>query len=182
MFLAINAGENNSGASVRSSPPSSGTPRIIDNRYILDDEWREGGGARVFQAFDRQARETVAVKVLTLQLTPDERILNVEFDREWRSLDRLSHPNIIRFRDGGRDPETREPYFVLDWVDNDLSDALAEAPCADWKEFVELYALPILEGLAYAHEHQVLHRDIKPSNILVTASKIPGSRTLGSPS
>ncbi len=62
------------------------TPRIIDNRYILDEDWREGGTARVYRAFDRKEHRTVAVKILARELNPDERLVNRVFDREQRSL------------------------------------------------------------------------------------------------
>ena len=79
---------------------STGTgtaPRIIDNRYVLDDEWREGGTARVYRAFDRKEHRTVAVKILARELNPDERLVNRVFDRERRSLERLRHENIVEF-------------------------------------------------------------------------------------
>jgi serine/threonine protein kinase len=69
------------------------TPRIVDNRYILDEDWREGGMARVYRAVDRRNHQTVAVKVLARELNPDERLLNRVFDGERRSLERLKHPN-----------------------------------------------------------------------------------------
>jgi serine/threonine protein kinase len=153
------------------------TPRIIENRYVLDDECREGGMAQVFGALDRVTRQTVAVKILTQKVNPDERLLNLVFDRERRSLEALQtptpHPNIVQLLDLGRDPQTRESYFVLEWIDKTLEQALRAAPCTGWPDCAERVALPVLEALAHAHERKVLHRDIKPSNVLVTDAGVP---------
>lgn len=149
------------------------SPRILNGRYILDDDWREGGMARVYRAFDRQDHRTVAVKVLARELHPDERLVNLIFDRELRSLRRLAHPNIVSLLDGGRDPETSEPFFVFEWVDRDLADVLGAQQTRTWDAFCDQFALPILDALAHAHERQVSHRDIKPNNILVTDEGIP---------
>ena len=149
------------------------TPRIIDNRYILDEDWREGGMARVYRAFDRKDHRTVAVKILARELNPDERLVNRVFDREQRSLERLRHENIVELLDGGRDTLTGEPYFVFEWVDRNLTEWLEAVPCAGWDDFANRFGFPILEGLTHAHERQVQHRDIKPGNILVTEEGVP---------
>ena len=125
------------------------------------------------RAIDRETHETVAVKVLTRQLQPDERYLNLEFQRESRALGRLNHANVVHLRDAGRDEASAEPYFVFDWFERTLTDALATTPPAGWDDFGDQYALPILAGLAHAHSQQVLHRDIKPSNVLVGADGTP---------
>src|SRR2546430_1621641 len=111
-------------------------PRIIDNRYVLDDECREGGMAQVYGAFDRTTRHTVAVKILTEKVNPNERLLNHVFDRERRSLELLQvpepHPHIVELLDLGRDPDTGELYFVLEWIDKTLEQALLDAPLSGW--------------------------------------------------
>lgn len=152
---------------------SSAGPRIIARRYILDDDYRAGGMARVYRAVDRETHDTVAVKVLTRHLQPDERYLNLEFQRESRALARLNHANVVHLRDAGRDEESSEAYFVFDWFERTLTDVLDATPPEGWDDFGDQYALPILAGLAHAHSQQVLHRDIKPSNVLVGGDGTP---------
>lgn len=77
------------------------SPRIIDNRYILDETCREGGTARVYSSVDRRTHRTVAVKILARELNDDERLVNRVFDRERRSLERLRHLNIRCSGSGG---------------------------------------------------------------------------------
>lgn len=148
-------------------------PRIIDNRYVLDEDWREGGMARVYRAFDRRDHRSVAVKILARELNPDERLVNCVFDRERRSLERLRHENIVELLDGGRDPQTGEPYFVFEWVDRNLTEWLEAVPCAGWEDFAGRFGFPILEALVHAQQRNVQHRDIKPANILVTEEGVP---------
>jgi serine/threonine protein kinase len=170
-------GQQNMGAEATSMTTGATAPRIIENRYVLDDDCREGGMARVYGAFDRKTRQTVAVKILTRAVNPDERLLNHVFDRERRSLELLQapepHPHIVELLDLGRDAATGELFFVLEWMDHTLEQALRQAPCTGWEQCAERVALPVLEALAHAHERNVLHRDIKPSNVLVSQSGIP---------
>ena len=129
--------------------------------------------ARVYRAFDRKEHRTVAVKVLARELNPDERLVNLVFDRERRSLERLRHNNIVELMDGGRDSQTGEPYFVFEWVDRNLIEWLQAVPSTGWDDFANRFGFPILEGLAHAQQRQVQHRDIKPANILVTEEGVP---------
>lgn len=115
----------------------------------------------------------MAVKVLSKGSQPDDDLLNLMFDRETRALRRLRHPNIVELRDGGRDPATGEPYFVFEWLERDLGDALKKEPLPGWDDMAERYAMPILRALAYAHSEEVAHRDVKPSNILLTVDGTP---------
>lgn len=43
----------------------------------------------------------------------------------------------------------------------------------EWFEIVFWFGSEIAEGLAYAHEQEVLHRDLKPANILLTTEGVP---------
>jgi serine/threonine protein kinase len=129
--------------------------------------------AYVYRAIDRETHESVAVKILAKDLQPDERYRNLEFDREKRALEKLKHPNIVELKDGGRDPETGDRYFVFEWFDRQLSDVLGESAPLAWESFADRYAVPILDGLAHAHGQQVAHRDIKPRNILIAQDGSP---------
>jgi serine/threonine protein kinase len=43
----------------------------------------------------------------------DATLANQVFQREYESLSRLRHINIVELIDGGRDPKTGERYFVF---------------------------------------------------------------------
>ena len=66
-------------------------------RYHIDKQLGEGGMATVFKAYDTRLERDVAVKVIRkLTFSPEElgKMLK-RFDREAKSLAKLSHPNIV---------------------------------------------------------------------------------------
>jgi serine/threonine protein kinase len=66
------------------------------------------------------------------------------------------------------------PFMVLEWLDGrSLADDLAERRARNLRgrSVAEAFAIlqPVAEGLAVAHQRQVVHRDIKPANIFLLA-------------
>jgi serine/threonine-protein kinase len=106
----------------------------------------------------------VAIKLLHEQLQRGE--LEVRLVQEARLAARVEHRNIVRVHDLGF-TAWRAPYIVMELLDGqDLRDELLEhgamTPIAAVRTL-----LPVLEGLAYAHDRGVIHRDLKPENIFL---------------
>jgi serine/threonine-protein kinase len=88
------------------------------------------------------------------------------FLREADILRKLDHPNIVCFRDMGRDGDTI--YFAMDYIrGTDAAKVLRRERRLEVGRAVNLVS-QLLDGLAYAHDRRFVHRDIKPSNMLVT--------------
>lgn len=144
-------------------------PRILDSRWALPGEWRTGATARVYRATDvtGEIPGRVAVKVLPAAIRGDSVLASQVFTREYESLTRLHHMNIVELLGGGRDPITDERYFVFPWLENDLRRSLKEKAPEGWDDFWARYGHGLLDGLAYAHGLEIAHRDIKPQNVLM---------------
>jgi serine/threonine protein kinase len=142
-------------------------------RYHIVKQLGEGGMATVFKAYDTRLERDVAVKVIRkLVFSPDEleKMLK-RFDREAKSLAKLSHPNIVGVMDYGE--YEGSPYLVMEYLPGGtLKQRLAEP--IPWREAARLL-LPIAHALEYAHQQKIVHRDIKPANILLTG--VHGART-----
>ena len=123
----------------------------------------QGGMGVVYLARHRTLDRKVALKVISERVAgrPD---FARRFEREARTLARLSHPNIVSVFDSGR--AAGMCYLVMEHVDGvDLRRVLAGEKLAPEK------ALPLVrqvcDALEYAHQEGVVHRDIKPENILI---------------
>lgn len=93
------------------------------------------------------------------------------FFSEAKLLYGLSHPNIVKVTDLFEANGTA--YFVMPYLQgNTLHQWLKEHPKPDEAALGQIF-IPLLEGLKYIHERQLLHRDIKPENILMTAGGTP---------
>ncbi|RME88859.1 MAG: serine/threonine protein kinase [Anaerolineae bacterium] len=142
---------------------------IFSNRYQVIETLGEGGMATVYKALDIRLEREVALKVIRRDLfAPDElaKIL-VRFEREAKSLARLSHPNIVKVLDF--DEQDGVPYLVMEYVQGKtLKAVIAERGGRPfpWQEAFRLL-IPVADALHHAHERHIIHRDVKPSNILI---------------
>ena len=141
-------------------------------RYHILEQLGEGGMATVYKAYDTRLETDVAVKIIrTENILPSvlERSLK-RFEREAKSLARLTHPNIVKVTDYGE--FEGKPYLVMPYLPGGtLKERIKQGPIP-WQDAVRLL-LPIAQALEYAHEQNLIHRDVKPSNILLTSKGQP---------
>jgi len=140
-------------------------------RYKILELAGRGGMATVYKAHDTRLEREVAVKVIRREVfSPDEMdMLLKRFEREAKSLGRLSHPNIVPVIDYGEFEGA--PYLVMIYLPGGtLKDRLGKP--IPWQKAVRTL-VPIAHALQYVHDQNIINRDIKPSNILLTENFEP---------
>lgn len=117
--------------------------------------------------------QEVAVKFLQRSISDDE-LVRARFRREMSILERLDHPNIIKYFGGGRDDG--QLFYAMEVLDGgNVRDLLDRYGALSWRE-VATIARQICSALQHAHNHGIIHRDLKPSNIFVMSN---GTAKLG---
>lgn len=145
--------------------------RKVDERYVMLKEPIRGSvGSTVRKALDTVDGTFVAIKLVQ---HPSDAISRRLFEREMSSLDRLSHPNIVRPIRRGIEEDTGTFFFILEWYEQSLADVLAQGRVYSWNELLHRVALPLTHALSHAHLKNVEHRDIKPGNILLRSDGTP---------
>ena len=118
----------------------------------------EGGMGQVYRARDTRLLRDVAVKILPESLQHDSAAV-ARFEREWRAVSALNHPNICTLYDAG------PHYLVTELIEGEtLRDVLLGRSAPE--RCLEI-ARQVLEALGAAHRAGIIHRDLKPSNIMV---------------
>ncbi|MCA9645246.1 MAG: protein kinase, partial [Myxococcales bacterium] len=136
-----------------------------------------GGQAAVFLGInDARRGQRRAIKVVVPLLARD-RTFEARFLEEAEVLERLSHPNIVAFRDVRIAPATRGHESIgggarfmaleLELLEGHSLREVADAgyELKPWK--VLEWIAQAADGLAAAHALGVIHRDIKPGNIFI---------------
>ena len=136
----------------------------------------EGGMGVVYRAEDEKLRRPVALKVLPPDLVANEE-RRLRFLREARAAAAVTHPNIATIYEVGEapDPTGHGPgivFIAMELVEGKTLRELIGGRALPLKEAVRL-ACEVAEGLAQAHQAQVVHRDLKPDNVVVTAAGHP---------
>ncbi|MBI4618379.1 MAG: protein kinase [Planctomycetes bacterium] len=152
-----------------SRPSPSGPVRaatdgaVIGGRYELRRTLGEGGMAVVHEAYDRELRRTVAIKILKESRSEKDQVSR-RLRREARALARLSHPNVVTVYDTGE--HEGATYLVMELVRGRSLDEILPARPTHQRPLIEALA-KVARGVAHAHEEGIVHRDLKPANILV---------------
>ena len=137
-------------------------------RYQLIGELGKGGMGVVYKAHDPMLNRTVAIKTINMEETAQEGL--AEFERrlyqEAKAAGGLNHTNIVIVHDIGKTGNL--VYMAMEYIEgSELRGMLLEGQPLAIGKALDI-AAQVAEGLAYAHEHQVVHRDIKPANIMIT--------------
>ena len=140
--------------------------QLISGRYKIEEAIGRGGMADVYKAWDQHRATYLAIKVLREDLAQDKIFLR-RFQREAQTLERLQHPNIVRFYGLGQDK--RMIFLLMDFINgNTLQSLIFEKP----DELIEGQLIgqvthSVCAALHYAHQMGLVHCDIKPGNIMM---------------
>lgn len=143
-------------------------PRLAGaGRYELRGVLGGGRTGIVHCAYDRELGRLVALK--TLRAYDADALYRLK--REFRTLERLAHPNLVPFFE--LYVEDDERFFTMALVDGvDFVDAFrqrlesADDAAATYRD-LRAAMLQLAAALDALHRRGVLHRDVKPGNVLV---------------
>ena len=145
------------------------------DRFEILARLGQGSHGVVYEAFDRQQGQRVALK--TLRFADASNLLRLK--REFRELVSLHHPSLVElgelFEDHGRWFFSMQLVPGVDWtsyirrIDDDATITISRATGTPSCDIARLRSalVQLGRGLEVLHDAGKLHRDIKPSNIRI---------------
>lgn len=139
--------------------------RLLAKRYRIERLLGSGGMADVYQAWDQELDESIAVKILHSSIAHRDEMVG-RFKKEIKLARKIVHPNVCRIYDFG---SAEDMMFVtmellhgstLDGLEGGYAALELDAKIAMFRE--------ILLGLGAAHALGIIHRDLKPQNVMIT--------------
>jgi serine/threonine protein kinase len=142
---------------------------LSEGRYRILSRLGEGSMGQVYVAHDAHLQTDVVIKFPARSDTIlDESHLLQRFEREVRSLVRLSHPHIVKIIDVGN--ISGSPYVVLQYLSGGtLKDRLESGPDGEPRPLpihsLRDWLMDVAKALDFIHFQGHIHRDVKPANI-----------------
>lgn len=143
----------------------AGRSAFFLGKYKLIDLLGRGGMGSVFLVEHTTMNRPVALKIIAKNLGKDPESLE-RFFTEARAIAALNHPNIVHAYDV--DSEGERYYIAMEFVQGqDLQRMVEARGPLDFAQAAD-YIRQAAEGLAHAHQRDMVHCDIKPANLLTS--------------
>jgi tetratricopeptide (TPR) repeat protein/tRNA A-37 threonylcarbamoyl transferase component Bud32 len=149
-------------------PQRFATDDVLCNRFKIVRLIGKGGMGEVYEAFDQELEERVALKTLRFEVSSNE-IFTARFRREIQLARKVTHPNVCRIFESLRHQAGNETISVLSMEllqGQTLGDYLKSKGRLTADEALPL-ARQIIDGLSAVHAAGIIHRDLKPSNLVL---------------
>jgi serine/threonine protein kinase len=134
-------------------------PQVLAQKYTLVGMVGYGQYGRVLQCRRRSDGYSMALKEL-----PAAGLTTQAFLKEVNLLFVLAHPRVVRCE--AIEHGDRFRYLVLEYCEGGTLRNLMADGGLSLPQRLSLM-IQVLEGLAFAHSHQVVHCDLKPENLLL---------------
>jgi eukaryotic-like serine/threonine-protein kinase len=152
---------------------SSFTPgSLIANRFEILRFLNRGGMGEVYEAWDQELKERVALKAIRPEIALSADILE-RFKREVKQARGISHPNVCRVHElFSHEPNSKVKIWFLsmEFLEGvTLSDYIRHHGPMEKASAFELVE-QMVHGLMAAHALGVIHRDFKSSNVMLVSA------------
>ena len=138
--------------------------KTISHYRILEEIGRGGMGV-VYKAQDLKLDRFVALKFLPPHIGADEEEKK-RFIHEAKAASALQHNNVSTIHEIDETDDS-QMFICMDYYEGEtLKNKIERGPLK--LEDVFDIAIQAAQGLARAHEEDIIHRDIKPANLIVT--------------
>ncbi len=141
---------------------------VLGDRFEIRKQIGIGGMGAVYQAYDRNRKDDIAIKVMLPELTFNE-VAKQRFINEAMISIKLAHQNIVNTYDVLS--EGAYLYITMELLEGRSLRQDIETRKRTNRPYTEAEVLEIVsalcDALEYAHEFTI-HRDIKPENIWLT--------------
>jgi len=137
----------------------------LRDRYQIGSQLGRGGMGVVYKATQlAEPRLDVAIKFLLKACDEEDKAIK-RFLREIKIALSLQHPGIVGMLDHGT--SRGHLYFVMEFCNaGSIEDFLKRGRHLATTKWLRLM-VKCLEGVAFAHDKNLVHRDLKPANILL---------------
>ncbi len=135
------------------------------SHYKITEKLGEGGMGVVYKAQDLKLDRFVALKFLPPHLTTSDEEKQ-RFIHEAKAASALQHNNICAIHEID-ETEDGQMFICMDYYEGETLNEKVKQKPLPLEETIDI-AIQIAQGLAKAHEKEIVHRDIKPVNIMLT--------------
>ena len=130
--------------------------------YEIIKKVGRGKYSEVYEGINVNNDQRVVIKVL-------KPVKKKKIKREIKILQNLKGgPNVVKLIDVVRDPSSKSPCIITEWIDNiDYKSLFPTLTDQD----IRYYIYQVLIALDFCHSMGIMHRDVKPQNIIINHQK-----------
>lgn len=137
-----------------------------------------GGSAKVYEGFESQRPEPVAIKIINLG-NADARTRDSYFNEQSLLKKLRDNRYVVRIYDSQYNPDFNELVLVMEKGDVDLSSFIdsffkdkIKPSTADIKRFIKYNWGELVRAVDSIHQYGIVHADLKPVNFILVKGRI----------